>query len=459
VPGPRLRPGSAHCAPGFAYPDTVLKKQAFTARTSPAHFQNVEIPKSASARRLETVSSAGTILFITQVYPPDPAAGGQLLADAAMELARRGHQVHVITSDRGYDDPSLRYAAHEVMGGVVVRRVPWSSLGKGSAALRLLASVLFTVQATIHGLTMRGVDRIVVLSVPIFSAMCALALTYRRGARVLFWIMDLTPDQFTALKILPESSWFVRMLDWFNRALLRRVPAVVVLDRHMARRVRAKEDPGARLHIIPPWADERELQYVPPEENPFRHEHGLNGRRVVMYSGNHSLSNPLDTVLRAAERVQDDERLMFAFIGGGVRKREVEASGARNILSLPYQRLEDVRFSLSAGDVHVAVIGPEVVGVVHPCKVYSAMALGRPILAVGPRESHLADIALEGAGWHVAPGDVDAAERALREIASADCTVLRAMGARARSLLDGEFNSEALRKRFCDLTDGSAAGA
>ena len=52
-------------------------------------------------------------VFITQVYVPDPNATGQHLADVAEELARRGHEVTVYTSNRGYDDPSVYYPRKE----------------------------------------------------------------------------------------------------------------------------------------------------------------------------------------------------------------------------------------------------------------------------------------------------------------------------------------------------------
>lgn len=65
-------------------------------------------------------------------------------------------------------------------------------------------------------------------------------------------------------------------------------------------------------------------------------------------------------------------------IGGGNGKKEVDdkiAAGARNILSLPYQPLEEIKFSLSAADVHVVSMGDDMVGIVHPCKVYGAMTV------------------------------------------------------------------------------------
>ena len=106
------------------------------------------------------------LLIITQVYPPDPAAVGQHIADAAEELTRRGHEVVVSTSARGYDDPSVRYPARETRGGVEIRRLPLSSFGKRSIAVRLLAQGIFLVQATILGLCSPGLAGVVVSTSP-----------------------------------------------------------------------------------------------------------------------------------------------------------------------------------------------------------------------------------------------------------------------------------------------------
>src|SRR2546421_8015410 len=43
----------------------------------------------------------------------------------------------------------------------------------------------------------------------------------------------------------------------------------------------------------------------------FRAEHGLTGKFVVMYSGNHSPCHPLDTLLAAAERLKGRGDIAF----------------------------------------------------------------------------------------------------------------------------------------------------
>lgn len=178
--------------------------------------------------------------------------------------------------------------------------------------------------------------------------------------------------------------------------MLARARAVIVLDRFMADRILAKSDVRDRLTVLPPWPNE---DHVVPG-NPLRREHGLEGKFVVMYSGNHGPSNPLTTVLNAAVQLRDDPRFAFVFVGGGIGKSEVDAVAGPTILSLPYQPLESLRYSLSAADVHLMTIGDGVVGIVHPCKVYGAMTGVRPILLVGPEQSHVGDLlAREQIGW------------------------------------------------------------
>ena len=43
-----------------------------------------------------------------------------------------------------------------------------------------------------------------------------------------------------------------------------------------------------------------------------------------MYSGNFGLGHDVDTFLQAAQRLQDDNRIRFAFVGGGKKKSIVE---------------------------------------------------------------------------------------------------------------------------------------
>ena len=127
--------------------------------------------------------------------------------------------------------------------------------------------------------------------------------------------------------------------------------------------------------------------------------------------------------------MQEDPRLLVLCVGGGSGKEEVErmiASGVKNLRSLPYQPFDRIRYSLSAADVHVVSIGNDVVGIVHPCKVYGAMAVSRPILLLGPKHNHVSDLVeRHKIGWHVEHGDEDGAQRALEQMLNLPKSICR----------------------------------
>ena len=392
------------------------------------------------------------------MYPPDPAAGGQLTADACAELVRRGHDVRVLTINRGYDDPSVCYPSRETRDGVKITRLSFSSFGKRSSLMRLLSGFAFTVQSAIRGVLGPRVDTVVVSSHPPMAPLAGLAVARLKRADLVYWIMDLNPDQAVALGHFAPSSLPVKGMNWMQRAALSRAREVIVLDRFMADRVRAKGSDVKHLTVVPPWPLRAEVREIPRDENAFRRRHGFGNRIVVMYSGNHGPSHPLTTLLSAARELRDDPRFVFAFVGGGVGKKDVDEIAGGSIVSLPYQPFDTLHESLSAADVHAVTMGDDVVGINHPSKIYDALAAGRPILFVGPEHCHISDIFAEHrVGWHVRHGDVGGLRRVLEEIAALRPDELSAMGRRAAEAVRTSFSSSELRKRLCDLIAPSVA--
>ena len=399
------------------------------------------------------------LLLISQVYVPDPTSVGQHLHDAAAEMARRGYGVRVYAASQGYDCPENHYLRRESCDGVNVVRLPLSSFGKKTTAIRLLGQISFLAQAVLRGLLMRRPEAILVSTSPPMCAAAGWLLSLYHRAPLIFWVMDLNPDQAVAMGLARPRSLSVRIFDWFNRAALGRAATVVALDRFMAARLMAKREIGDKLEVFPPWPHEDHLEDIPHARNPFRREYALEEKFVVMYSGNHSRVNPIATVLQAAEALRRRKDIVFLFVGGGGAKKEVGAAiaaGATNVVSLPYQPIEKLKYSLSAADLHVVTLGASGVGIVDPCKIYGAMQIGRPILAVGPRPSHISDLLDQcDFGRQVEHGDVDGAVRAITELAACPPAVRAAMGRRGKLLIERELSKPILCSRFAAIIEAA----
>ena len=428
-------------------------------------------------------------LIITQVFTPDPAAVGQYFDEAAQAIASTGAKVTVLTANRGYDNPNARFTAKEDRDGINIRRLPLSSFGKASIPVRIFAQLSFLIQSILRGLFTPKLTDLLVSTSPPMAAITAVVIGFfRPKLKVHYWVMDINPDQAVILGAFGPRHPLVLALDWLNRRILKRADSVIALDRFMAARMAAKlqqpttvnEQPVAnKLTILPPWPMDDYLEVVPHNKNPFRKAQGWEGKFVVMYSGNHSLVHPLDTILNAAEQLKDDPRFIFAFIGGGKGKAVVDArinewdsgnvvkyeckdtlshmqtsphSNSRpSVVSLPYQPLDQIRYSLSAADLHIVSLGDNMSGIVHPCKIYGALSIGRPVLALGPKQSYLNDI-IDGndIGRSIEHGDVDAAVAALQAAADQRQEERVAIGQRAQQVATEKFSREQLVHQFLE---------
>jgi colanic acid biosynthesis glycosyl transferase WcaI len=399
-----------------------------------------------------------TVLIVSQVFVPDPASVGQHIADVAFELARSGKfNVRVYCSARGFENPKIIYSKRENLHGVDVRRIPFASFGKKSMLLRVLGTAAFMIQAFFAVLfTPRIAGIFFSTSPPLIGLPMSIAAFLRRAPAV-YWAMDLNPDQLIALGKLRPKQFTARVLEATNRFILKRSVLIIALDRFMLRRLAARGIPKSKILVLPPWPHETHIQSDtdPRLENPFRTRNNLTGKFVIMYSGNHSPSNPLTTLLDAVVELKDDPDLRFLFVGGGSGKKQVEQYIAdhklTNAISLPYQPLDQLKYSLSSADVHVVSLGQEMVGIVHPCKIYGAMAVARPILFLGPRPSHIADLLdKHEIGIQISHGDVPAALAAIRRLRTLPATDLASMGQTAATVLNESLSQSKLCGEFCD---------
>lgn len=350
-------------------------------------------------------------------------ATGQHLTDLAVALAERGHEVTVVTSERGYDDPGVRFPRQENWKGIRILRIASWSLGKETKWRRALTFGSFLMNCSFRLLFMRRFDVVVALTSPPLISFLGTLFVRLKGGRFCFWVMDLNPDEAIAAGWLKADSIAARLLQRLLKYSLQHAEKIFVLDRFMRDRILAKGVDLQQLFILPPWAHDDAIHFDAAGREAFRTQHGVNNKFVVMYSGNHSPCHPLNTLLAAAKEMKNQSEFVFYFVGGGSEQAKVSAFAKKNrlenIVCLPYRPLNQLSASLSAADLHVVVMGNDFVGIVHPCKVYNIMAVGAPMLYIGPTASHVSDITNQQSEkiFTVEHGDVSGIIAALKQAA------------------------------------------
>jgi glycosyltransferase involved in cell wall biosynthesis len=213
----------------------------------------------------------------------------------------------------------------------------------------------------------------------------------------------------------------------------------------MAERVKSIGVDAGRVHVIPNWTNDEELCQVASDENPLRREWELQHKFVVGYSGNLGRAHEFETVLSAAELLRNNRDILFLFAGGGHQfDRLAQAVKERGLDALfrfvPYQPQHLLKFSLSAADVHVVSLRPELEGLIVPSKFYGIAAVGRPVISITANDGEIARMVREhGCGLVVQPGDGRGLAENLK-LLSMDLLRVAEMGKRARAMLDDRFS-------------------
>ena len=353
-----------------------------------------------------------SILFLNRVYPPERGATGRVLHDLARHFAREGWQVTVISSG-----PK---AGTSLDGAVKVIRVKGPAKPKGAFGYSLvLMKMMFAA------LRLPATHMIVTMTDPPLLVIAGRILRKIKGNRHMHWCQDLYPDMFPALGV-KYPKFLMKFLKGRVDAAMRSCERVVVIGRCMAAHLSAlgRVDTN-QMTMIPNWADLSLFEpcMKSPEIRPTvhvegaarayeeQHKHGPKFR--VLYAGNLGRAHPIQTIIDAAEILdQSHPDIEFVFVGDGPRFEQVNTERAKrhldNIRFLPYQPESRVRELMESGDVHLVSMRDIAAGKMMPVKVYSAIAAQRPCAFVGPQEAEGAQIITEfGMGRVVHQGDAE----------------------------------------------------
>jgi len=370
------------------------------------------------------------ILLLNQVFYPDVVATAQYLSELAAALAERGHEVTVVTGRNAYDAPQKVFPGRETWRGVRIFRVRSTRFGKQAKWRRAADFASFILACCLRLAFLPRQDVVVALTTPPLISFIGAWRAKLWRAKFSYWVMDMNPDEAIAAGWLRADSRMGKILERMSRFSFRRADRVIALDRFMRDRIVAKGIAREKIAVLPPWSHDNEVRFDAAGREQFRKIHGLDGKFVVMYSGNHSPVHPLDTLMKTAELLSD-EPVVFCFVGGGSEfervKRWAEEGGEAEsrkqkaeILCLPYQPLNLLAGSLSAADAHVVVMGNAFVGLVHPCKIYNILTVGAPVIYIGPQPSHVTEILErlgDGHSWSaVAHGEAEMLARHIHEL-------------------------------------------
>lgn len=398
-------------------------------------------------------NSKPRLVILNQYYVPDVASTGHLLHELAAELASQGWDVSVITSRPSYGPRESWQPAprKEVLDGVRVHRMWTTRFSKDNLLGRACNYLTFFGQLFLRMLlgSNKNVVYLYTTNPPFLAVIGAFVSLFRRHTYVKL-LHDAYPQLAVWVGTIRQGGIAERVWHWLNRLAYGRATQNIVLCKAAKRLVaEAYGIPDLRIHVIPNWADEKKLVPKPKPECEFARANDLSGSFTVLYSGNLGLYYEFDTILGAAERLKaEDFRLVF--VGSGGRKNwiaeQIKKRGLTNTQILPYQPFEKLNDSLNSCDASLVTIAKGIEGISFPSKLYSSLAVGKPILALSEEHSELRGLVRDhDLGVWAALGDADSLAAGIRGLI-ADPQRARQQGENCRKrFLEGYTRSVAAK--------------
>jgi colanic acid biosynthesis glycosyl transferase WcaI len=389
------------------------------------------------------------LLVLNQYYWPGVEATAQLLTELCEALAEE-MDVRVVTGVlHGHEEEPRDL----VRNGVRVIRVPSTSFERSKVAARASNYITYLANALLRSLRGLRPDVVICMTDPPIIADIALLVARRYRAPLVVISQDVFPEIAVQLKRL-ENPALMRLLRSLVSLYLRRADRVVAIGETMRKRLEEKGARPERVRVIPNWVDTKRLR--PSEDgNQWASAVGLDGKFVVMHSGNVGHAQDLDSLVRSATFLRDLNDLRIAIIGMGARHAELVALSEQlevdQVRFLYYQPRGVLPHSLSAADVHVVGLASGLAGYVVPSRLYGILAVARPVIVAADVESETAQVVEEaGCGIVVLPGRPELLARAIRDAHDGKYD-LDAMGARGREWVEREADRSVAVARYREL--------
>lgn len=409
--------------------------------------QQIKINNSAEHSRVK---------IITQFYPPDFAATGQLIQELSEQLSTQGIKVDVFTGQPGYAFTNSQAPAQEKIDNLSIKRSRLTKLWSKRIRGKAFNGIIFCLRAGLNLCRHRDKNTVLLLTTaPPFLSILGYFAHLCFGLSYVCLVYDLYPDAATELKVISPQHPLTKLWDKINDLVWQNSQAIIVLSSTMKDRIITKHPQVAeKISIIHNWADSNWIQPISKQENWFAQQYQLKQKFTVLYSGNLGRCHDVETIIEAIKLLKDDP-IQFVFIGAGAKQatciETVNNLGLQNCLFLPYQDRENLPYSLTACDLAFVSIAPGLEGVVAPSKLYGIMAAGRAIAAICDTKSYLRNLISDAAcGACFDHNDSQSLANFIRSLA-ANPNLAVAMGQAGRKHLEKHFTPEIIAQQYKEV--------
>jgi len=315
---------------------------------------------------------------------------------------------------------SLPFYLEEERNGVKIQRSYVWARPQRSLKNRIFFELSFVFLSFFQALKGEKPD-LIFLTVPGLPVCVPAALLSKLyGVPIILNLQDILPDAAVHVGLLTNQK-MIKVFSSLEKFAYKTASKISVIADGFTKNLLTKNVPSEKIIEIPNWVDVSFIKPLPKNHNYFRQENHLEGKFVVLYSGNIALTQPLETLIDAAVHLVDIPEIQVVIVGKKEALERLEKyrqqQGASNVLLLPFQPREKLPEMLAAADVGMVMQKHNVISFNMPSKIQVLLASGRAIIASVPADGTAARaIERSGGGLVVTPEDPEALATAILKL-------------------------------------------
>jgi colanic acid biosynthesis glycosyl transferase WcaI len=410
------------------------------------------------------------VLIYSYNYHPEPIGIAPLMTELAEGLVKRGHQVRVVTAFPWYPEgeiyPQYRgkfyqlYQTEEKNGVKVQRCYIWTRKER-NVRNRALFELSFMFLSFFQGLNGSKPDLILltVPGLPVCIPATLLGWLYR--VPLVLNLQDILPDAAVHVGLI-TSQKLIKILSSLEKFAYKHATKISVIADGFTRNLLEKGVEFNKIVEIPNWVNIDFIKPLDSQQSYFRLENDLNGKFIVLYSGNIALTQGLETVIEAATYLQDFPEIVIVVVGEEKALNRLEnychKVGAHNVKLLPFQSREKLPEMLAAADVSLVVQKKNVIAFNMPSKIQVLLASGRAIIGSVPSEGTAARaLRNSGGGVVINPEDPQALAEAILDLYN-NPEQVKSLGEQGRKYAEANYSYELALDRYEALFNSLVKG-
>jgi glycosyltransferase involved in cell wall biosynthesis len=330
------------------------------------------------------------ILLINQVFVSPNEPGHTRHFEMGKYLKECGHELVIVASDLNYQtgqrtvERTGLYAEQNFDGVHVLRSYIYPAIHR-SYFWRVIAFFSFMFSSILTAMRVKDVDLVLGTTPPIFQAVSAWVVATLRHKPFLLEVRDLWPEFGISMGVL-KNPIIIALSRWLEMFLYKRATHILVNSPAYREYMLTKGVPANKVTYIP-YGTDVDMFNPSIDGSSIRKELGLEDKFVVLYAGALGQANDIDTLLRAAERLKQEEDVSFVLFGDGKERARLESEAKNrnlhNVIFAGTRPKRDMPLIVASADACLAILQDiPAFRTTYPNKVFDYMAAGRASIIV-----------------------------------------------------------------------------